>query len=195
MWQVSQSAATVPRSVPEPSARARRRRGRLSACRSVTTRPTRTCPCTAPERGRLWSSTGCHRPVGSPTIDAEAVALAALRHHDLPVAELDGATGEVKLLIDYRRVVTWSASGPGWRTGCAGTCTSSTQPCRWRSSDVSRASCPCPASPEGGAGRQRTSPPWCRPCFRASLLDKTTSSGNFQIGHLAPCFVRRHKHG
>jgi transposase len=29
--------------------------------------------------------------------------LAALRHHDLPVAELDGATREVKLLVDYRR--------------------------------------------------------------------------------------------
>jgi transposase len=31
------------------------------------------------------------------------VALAALRHEDLPTAELDGPTREVKLLADYRR--------------------------------------------------------------------------------------------
>ena len=43
------------------------------------------------------------RPGKSDPIDAEAVALAALRHPDLPVAELDGPTREVKLLVDYRR--------------------------------------------------------------------------------------------
>jgi transposase len=42
-------------------------------------------------------------PGKSDPIDAEAVALAALRHDDLPVAELDGPTREVKLLSDYRR--------------------------------------------------------------------------------------------
>lgn len=41
----------------------------------------------------------------SDPIDAEAVALAALRHPDLPVAELDGQTREVKLLVDHRRVL------------------------------------------------------------------------------------------
>jgi transposase len=46
---------------------------------------------------------GARRPGKSDPIDAEAVALAALRHHDLPVAELDGPTREVKLLVDYRR--------------------------------------------------------------------------------------------
>jgi transposase len=43
------------------------------------------------------------QPGKSDPIDAEAVAVAALRHHDLPVAELDGPTREVKLLVDYRR--------------------------------------------------------------------------------------------
>jgi transposase len=39
----------------------------------------------------------------SDPIDAEAVAWAALRHPDLPVASLDGSAREVKLLSDYRR--------------------------------------------------------------------------------------------
>lgn len=43
------------------------------------------------------------QPGKSDPIDAEAVALAALRHGDLPVAELDGPTREVKLLVDHRR--------------------------------------------------------------------------------------------
>jgi transposase len=45
---------------------------------------------------------GGRRPGKSDPIDAEAVALAALRHADLPVAELDGPTREVKLLVDHR---------------------------------------------------------------------------------------------
>src|SRR5512133_1965573 len=54
---------------------------------------------------RLMAATrrGGRHPGKSDPIDAEAVALAALRHHDLPVAELDGPTREVKLLVDYRR--------------------------------------------------------------------------------------------
>jgi transposase len=44
------------------------------------------------------------QPGKSDPIDAEAVALAALRHHHrLPVAELDGPTRQVKLLVDHRR--------------------------------------------------------------------------------------------
>lgn len=39
----------------------------------------------------------------SDPIDAQAVALAALRHPDLPVAELDGPTRDIKLLVDHRR--------------------------------------------------------------------------------------------
>lgn len=39
----------------------------------------------------------------SDPIDAQAVALAALRHPDLPVAELEGPAREVKLLSDHRR--------------------------------------------------------------------------------------------
>jgi transposase len=62
------------------------------------------------------------QPGKSDPIDAEAVALAALRHPDLPVAELDGPTREVKLLVDYRRdLVRQRTRG---LTGCAGTCTS-----------------------------------------------------------------------
>lgn len=41
-------------------------------------------------------------PGKSDPIDAEAVAVAALRHSDLPVAELDGPAREVKLLSDHR---------------------------------------------------------------------------------------------
>jgi transposase len=54
---------------------------------------------------RLMAATrhGARHPGKSDPIDAEAVALAALRHPDLPVAELDGPTREVKLLVDYRR--------------------------------------------------------------------------------------------
>lgn len=43
------------------------------------------------------------QPGKSDPIDAEAVALAALRHPDLPVAELDGPTRDVKLIVDHRR--------------------------------------------------------------------------------------------
>jgi hypothetical protein len=46
---------------------------------------------------------GGRQPGKSDPIDAEAVALAALRHPDLPVAELDGPTREVKLIVDHRR--------------------------------------------------------------------------------------------
>jgi transposase len=42
-------------------------------------------------------------PGKSDPIDAEAVAMAALRHDDLPVAELDGPAREVRLLVDHRR--------------------------------------------------------------------------------------------
>ena len=46
---------------------------------------------------------GAREPGKSDPIDAEAVAVAALRHADLPVAELDGPAREVKLLSDHRR--------------------------------------------------------------------------------------------
>jgi transposase len=56
-----------------------------------------------PTRLMAAARRGARRPGKSDPIDAEAVALAALRHQDLPVAELDGPTREVKLLVDYRR--------------------------------------------------------------------------------------------
>src|SRR5690606_23692173 len=45
---------------------------------------------------------GSREPGKSDPIDAEAVAVAALRHPDLPVAELDGPARAVKLLSDHR---------------------------------------------------------------------------------------------
>jgi transposase len=56
-----------------------------------------------PTRLMAAARRGGRQPGKSDPIDAEAVALAALRHPDLPVAELDGPTREVKLLVDYRR--------------------------------------------------------------------------------------------
>jgi hypothetical protein len=46
---------------------------------------------------------GQEMEISEAQIDAEAVALAALRHPDLPVAELNGPTREAKVLVDYRR--------------------------------------------------------------------------------------------
>ena len=56
-----------------------------------------------PTRLMAAARRGGRQPGKSDPIDAEAVALAALRHPDLPVAELDGPTREVKLLVDDRR--------------------------------------------------------------------------------------------
>jgi transposase len=56
-----------------------------------------------PTRLMAGARRGARQPGKSDPIDAEAVALAALRHPDLPVAELDGPTREVKLLVDHRR--------------------------------------------------------------------------------------------
>lgn len=54
---------------------------------------------------RLMSTArrGARTPGKSDPIDAEAVAIAALRHRDLPVAELEGPARAVKLLSDHRR--------------------------------------------------------------------------------------------
>ncbi|AWK76256.1 hypothetical protein CBI38_32825 (plasmid) [Rhodococcus oxybenzonivorans] len=43
------------------------------------------------------------QPGKSDPIDAQAVAMAALREENLPIAQLDGPTREVKLLSDHRR--------------------------------------------------------------------------------------------
>lgn len=56
-----------------------------------------------PTRLMAGARRGGRQPGKSDPIDAEAVALAALRHPDLPVAELDGPTREVKLIVDHRR--------------------------------------------------------------------------------------------
>lgn len=56
-----------------------------------------------PTRLMAGARRGSREPGKSDPIDAEAVALAALRHRDLPVAELDGPAREVKLLSDHRR--------------------------------------------------------------------------------------------
>ena len=68
------------------------------------------------------------QPGKSDPIDAEAVALAALRHHHrLPVTELDGPTPGKSSCWSITAVISW-VSAPGWSTGCAGTCTNSTPP-------------------------------------------------------------------
>lgn len=56
-----------------------------------------------PTRLMAEARRGVREPGKSDPIDAEAVAVAALRHADLPVAELDGPAREVKLLSDHRR--------------------------------------------------------------------------------------------
>ncbi len=56
-----------------------------------------------PTRLMADSRRAAREPGKSDPIDAEAVAVAALRHPDLPVAELDGPAREVKLLSDHRR--------------------------------------------------------------------------------------------
>src|SRR4051794_32057177 len=56
-----------------------------------------------PTRLMAGARRGAREPGKSDPIDAEAVALAALRHPDLPVAVLDGPSREVKLIVDHRR--------------------------------------------------------------------------------------------
>lgn len=56
-----------------------------------------------PTRLMAGARRGARTPGKSDPIDAEAVALAALRPPDLPVAELEGPAREVKLLSDHRR--------------------------------------------------------------------------------------------
>lgn len=56
-----------------------------------------------PTRLMAGARKGSREPGKSDPIDAEAVALAALRHPNLPIAELDGPAREVKLLSDHRR--------------------------------------------------------------------------------------------
>ena len=59
----------------------------------------------------------------SDSIDALAVARAALREPDLGAAQLAGVEREIALLLDHREDLV--ASAPGSRTACAGTCTTS----------------------------------------------------------------------
>lgn len=56
-----------------------------------------------PTRLMAGARRAARQPGKSDPIDAEAVAVAALRHPDLPAAELDGPTREIKLLVDHRR--------------------------------------------------------------------------------------------
>ncbi|TCC50494.1 hypothetical protein E0H73_41230 [Kribbella pittospori] len=55
-----------------------------------------------PTRLMACARRAAREPGKSDPIDAEAVALAALRHPNLPVAELDESAREVKLLSDHR---------------------------------------------------------------------------------------------
>ena len=64
-------------------------------------------------------------PGKSDPIDALAVARAALREPDLPVARLDGPERDLRLLVDHREDLVAERTRAS-RTGCAGTSTSST---------------------------------------------------------------------
>jgi transposase len=89
----------------------------------------------------------------SDPIDAEAVVWATLRHPDLPVASLDGASREVKLLSDFRRDLVRQRTQVCTRF--AGTFTSWTRRCT---------SLPRPSPPLcGRPDRPRARPlRWCR---------------------------------
>src|SRR4028119_1147858 len=52
-------------------------------------------------RGRRWAA----------PMDALAVARAALRHVDLPVAQLDGPARELRLLVDHREDLVKDRTG------------------------------------------------------------------------------------
>lgn len=56
-----------------------------------------------PTRLMAGARRGGREPGKSDPIDAQVVAVAALRHDGLPVAELDGPAREVRLLVDHRR--------------------------------------------------------------------------------------------
>jgi hypothetical protein len=77
-----------------------------------------------PTRLMAGARRGGREPGKSDPIDAEAVAIAALRHDGLPVAELDGPARELRCWSTI--VVTSSPSAPASRADCAGTCTNST---------------------------------------------------------------------
>lgn len=81
----------------------------LEDCRHLTRRLERNLLCAGhrvvrvPTRLMAGARRGGRQLGKSDPIDAQAVAMAALRHHDLPVAVLDGPTREVKLIVDHRR--------------------------------------------------------------------------------------------
>jgi transposase len=81
----------------------------LEDCRHLTRRLERdllgvgTRVVRVPTRLMAGARRSGREPGKSDPIDAEAVALAALRHDGLPVAELDGPAREVRLLVDHRR--------------------------------------------------------------------------------------------
>ena len=92
---------------------------------------------------RLMLMAGVRRGGGQPgksdPIDAQAVAMAALRHSDLPVAVLDGPAREVKSLSITAAI--WSLSGPVYTTDCVGTYTNSTRHYRFPAAVCAATAC------------------------------------------------------
>jgi len=84
------------------------RRWALEDCRHLTRRLERDLLAAGervvrvPTQLMAGARRGGRQPGKSDPIDAEAVALAALRHPGLPAAELDGPAREIKLLSDHR---------------------------------------------------------------------------------------------
>ena len=58
---------------------------------------------------RAWAT--ARQSGKSDPIDALAVGRAALREPDLPVAQLDGPSREVRLLVDYREALVQQRTG------------------------------------------------------------------------------------
>jgi transposase len=106
-----------------------------------------------PPKLMAGTRTSVRAPGMSDPVDALAVARAALGEPDLPTAQLDEPTRELKLLVDHREDLVTERTR--FRTGCAGTSTSWTQSyrCRrapWtRRSGWTRSACGCALSPPG----------------------------------------------
>jgi Transposase len=112
----------------------------------------------------------------SDAIDALAVARAACREPDLPIARLDGPSRQVRLLIDHRDDLV--ASELACRAGSAGICTrsrptSTSPPAASSSNTSSRASTPV-WTPSMGSSRR--SPASCSSASASSTAASTSSN-------------------
>ena len=124
----------------------------------------------------------------SDPIDALAVARAALREPDLPVARLDGPSREVRLLVDYRESVV-KGTVPRPRTGCGGVSTSS-NPATTRPQVHWIVTRPSPPSTSSSIPTTLSSPSWRdvrSPGFGNSPGKRTSSNLSSGAGSFGRC--------